>query len=165
MITLKKLKISQALSRETVAFTADIYFNGKRVGEAYNEGHGGSTMAALHHVDEFTRARIGGVVKDYFSKKPAAERIPGMETLDEYIDDLVYAEQEKKEAERLYRKTARTVLFVQGGLLRHLVGKVSLEEAAIDQFKRRNPDATVINGMPKDQAIELLLKHVRGQVG
>lgn len=49
---LKKLKIVKAASEETVFFTAEIFRNGKRVGYARNDGHGGSTIL---HAAEGTR--------------------------------------------------------------------------------------------------------------
>ena len=42
-LTLKSFKHAAFLSEETNAFSATVYFDGKRVGHAKNEGHGGST--------------------------------------------------------------------------------------------------------------------------
>lgn len=42
-VTLKSIKFSEALSEETNAFTADIFFDGKKIGYAKNDGHGGCT--------------------------------------------------------------------------------------------------------------------------
>lgn len=42
-ITLKKLIILLSLSEETTAFSADVYFDGKKVGHASNHGIGGRT--------------------------------------------------------------------------------------------------------------------------
>ncbi len=46
-IELKNVKFSEAMSEETNAFTADIYADGKKIGYAKNQGHGGSTD--YHH--------------------------------------------------------------------------------------------------------------------
>jgi hypothetical protein len=43
-IKLKNIKFSEHLSEETNAFTADIFVNGKKVGYAKNDGHGGCTF-------------------------------------------------------------------------------------------------------------------------
>jgi hypothetical protein len=43
MFELKKVKYHAGLSRETHAFTADLIYNGKKVAEASNDGHGGCT--------------------------------------------------------------------------------------------------------------------------
>ena len=42
-IELKNVKISESLSEETTAFTADIFVNGKKAGYARNDGRGGCT--------------------------------------------------------------------------------------------------------------------------
>ena len=43
-IELKRLKIAQSLSEETLAFTADIYLDGKKVGDVSNRGNGGCNL-------------------------------------------------------------------------------------------------------------------------
>jgi hypothetical protein len=42
-IKLKNIKINDSFSEETTCFTADIYADGKKVGTAKNDGHGGDT--------------------------------------------------------------------------------------------------------------------------
>lgn len=42
-IELKAFQPAANMSQETLAFTASVYVDGKRVGEAFNEGTGGST--------------------------------------------------------------------------------------------------------------------------
>ena len=46
-ITLAKFKHYARLSEETVAFTADLLLNGKKIGTAENRGHGGCTIVRL----------------------------------------------------------------------------------------------------------------------
>jgi len=42
-IELKKISFNERMSEETNCFVADLYINGKNVGECRNEGHGGCT--------------------------------------------------------------------------------------------------------------------------
>lgn len=42
-LELKNIKVNLAFSQETTMFQADIYANGKKIGYASNDGHGGST--------------------------------------------------------------------------------------------------------------------------
>ena len=42
-IELKGIHYSKQLSRETVAFSANLYVNGYKAGTASNQGHGGNT--------------------------------------------------------------------------------------------------------------------------
>ena len=48
-IELKKIKVYDRMSEETTAFTADVYINGKNVGTAKNDGHGGETDLQFYH--------------------------------------------------------------------------------------------------------------------
>jgi hypothetical protein len=41
-IELKNLKVADHLSERTLAFSASVYVDGKRVGEALNDGRGGN---------------------------------------------------------------------------------------------------------------------------
>jgi len=47
-LQLKKVYFSEQMSEETNAFTADVYFNGKKMGYAKNDGHGGCTHIMPH---------------------------------------------------------------------------------------------------------------------
>lgn len=40
-LTLKAVKVNHAMSEETLAYTASLYLDGKKVGTAMNRGHGG----------------------------------------------------------------------------------------------------------------------------
>jgi hypothetical protein len=51
-IKLKNIKFSEHLSEETNAFTADIFVNGKKVGYAKNDGHGGCTFYHPYSVND-----------------------------------------------------------------------------------------------------------------
>jgi hypothetical protein len=42
-LQLKRVEFSERLSQETNAFAADVWFRGKKVGYAQNDGHGGCT--------------------------------------------------------------------------------------------------------------------------
>jgi len=42
-VTLKKISFYERMSEETNCFAADLYINGKKVGEAKNDGQGGCT--------------------------------------------------------------------------------------------------------------------------
>lgn len=41
VVSLKKLNVHEDMSEETLCFSADVYFNGKKVGVAKNDGRGG----------------------------------------------------------------------------------------------------------------------------
>lgn len=96
-IELRRLKIVERMSQETTCFIADVYIDGKKVGTAQNEGCGGSTNVAI---DAATSARIKAHVDTLGANAfdgPAAY----------VVDALVFAELERRDAEKLKKKLAR----------------------------------------------------------
>jgi hypothetical protein len=43
LVEIRNLRVNQRLSEETLCFSATVYVDGKKVGEAKNHGHGGNT--------------------------------------------------------------------------------------------------------------------------
>jgi hypothetical protein len=108
-IELKNLKVSPHLSQETNAFTADIWLDGKRVGHARNQGHGGNTDICIE--DPTTRQRL----QDWCKAQPPVPSSYGGDPLpmdDElYIDRLVEkAEKLKIVKDQLRRKKGKTLV-------------------------------------------------------
>lgn len=101
MITLKNVKVAANLSRETNAFTASVYFAGKRVGSAYNSGCGGITLVKLldpndsRAVEEFVKA-------DPVARILAAESLttPVEAVIDTLVDDHVELQWLKKKCRK-----------------------------------------------------------------
>lgn len=61
MLQLKNIKINKAMSQETYAYSADLYFNGKLVGQVGNRGRGGGDdwhgpQAKFQEADAWCRA-------------------------------------------------------------------------------------------------------------
>lgn len=96
-VELRRLKIVERMSQETICFVADVYVDGKKVGTAENDGRGGQTSV---EVDQVTRARIRAHVEALGVKAfdgPCAH----------VVDELVLAEMERRDAEKLKKKLAR----------------------------------------------------------
>lgn len=55
-ITLKKIKVHNDMSEETTCFSAEVYADGKLIGYAKNNGHGGSTDIDSLRRDELRKA-------------------------------------------------------------------------------------------------------------
>ncbi len=51
-IALKNISYSERLSEETNCFSATIYIDGKKAGEASNHGHGGPTMIRPRELEQ-----------------------------------------------------------------------------------------------------------------
>jgi hypothetical protein len=116
-IEMKNVKIAASLSEETLAFTASIYVDGKRVGDASNHGTGGMTMVWIGWREV---ARDGDLEARWGSKYTRTVLREAMEafaathtwsfegedipyTLDSYIDHLVYEWDAMQQRKRLCR--------------------------------------------------------------
>lgn len=115
-IEIKRLTVNHRLSEETLAFACDIYVDGVKVGDASNHGTGGNTnvsfrdpMSARRDDDMFDRVRqyaeetlVDGV---RWSSGDNAGKL--VEPVEQLIDSLVYAEDERKQKERTAKKIAK----------------------------------------------------------
>jgi hypothetical protein len=116
-IELKKLKISEHLSEETTAFTAEIHVNGMNVGYARNTGQGGPTD--YHHNPEpecralMQRAEafcLALPVKKYDMGGGRDPFVMKM-NMEHFIDELVEDELKKKDQKKLEKKMINTVMW------------------------------------------------------
>lgn len=109
-IELKSLRIYDRMSEETIAFTADVYVNGKKVAYAKNDGQGGSTY--YHRYPNADRALLGAAegyckglppeVSEYNGKTYEMEQ-----SLESVIDAWVYrvdAENQKAKFQKRLEK-------------------------------------------------------------
>lgn len=115
MLELKNVKTSSALSQETLAFTASVYWKGKKVGDARNDGNGGSSIVHLVvvkkvkgknefvHVDADTRKEI----EDFVSSKTWGD--DWTHTLDSYVDELA----EKYESDKWNQRQCKNKIVVK----------------------------------------------------
>lgn len=98
-VELKRFTTNARLSQETTAFAADVWVDGKKVGQAENDGHGGATMV---HLDRSVRDQVEAhgktlVPAEYKNFTSGAEWI---------VDQLVEAELQKKSDEAFAKKIA-----------------------------------------------------------
>jgi hypothetical protein len=106
MLTLKNVKIHQALSEETYCYTATLYLNGKKVATCSNRGCGGPDDYdwVSKQAQEETEAFVE-------SKRPSGESIWCLEVvvgdlLDDYEEERLLKRTLKKET--LFRKPGET---------------------------------------------------------
>lgn len=92
-IELKSLRIYDKMSEETIAFTADVYVNGKKVAYAKNEGCGGCTY--YHSYPNADRALLGAAEGYCKGLPPEKSEYNGKtyemeQSLESVIDEWVY---------------------------------------------------------------------------
>lgn len=84
-----RVKVSRMASHETLCFGAEVTLDDKKVGTAFNDGHGGSTFVTLS--EEFLRT---GVVPD---------RVALVEHVDRLVEDHVAL----KDLQRTYKRWSK----------------------------------------------------------
>ena len=106
-VELKRVKVCGWASQETTCFQADVWFNGRLVAHASNDGGGGST--SVHAV---TGAREEFAAAAAWCAALPPMRIEGLDedihmTMDLYIENLIYEVEKSKEAKRWAARIAK----------------------------------------------------------
>lgn len=103
VVTLRKIKHSPSLSEETNAFTAEMYWDGVKVGFTSNHGTGGPNDVAF--IDPANRARWNAFIQ---AQPPVpcewGDKTPLKMTEDLFIGELVEADLKTKDAIKLEKK-------------------------------------------------------------
>lgn len=107
-IELKKIEFSERMSQETNCFVADLYINGKKVGFANNEGHGGPTdYHGITPEDNKLIKEAEAYCKTLPNIKSEEFKFEYPNSLENTIDELLGAyllEKEAKKKEKAYLK-------------------------------------------------------------
>jgi len=103
-IDIKNLKVAEFLSEETVAFSASLYWDGKKVGEASNDGHGGANRILLLENGKMDWSLMDEMAKEAETHTWTYEGLTEPHSLDSYISQLVEDKQEEKFLKKECRK-------------------------------------------------------------
>ena len=125
-VALKSLKIAKHLSQETLAFTATVYVDGKKIGHAENHGHGGPDALYFTNnkdyqskVDAFLDAcRDDGIEAAYDREMAAFRKTNNLPKHDRDFDieAALSVLVERTDLERTVRRRAKTnVVFWKAG--------------------------------------------------
>jgi hypothetical protein len=125
-ISLKKIKVYESLSEETTAFTADLYINGKHVGEVSNDGHGGQTMCmGFNKISN----EIIWEAERIFSEMPKKKEVLGgreyefQRSLDGAVNELVYQYSIEKQNKKIQKLCDKWIVYGdKGGMYYTQVG-------------------------------------------
>lgn len=145
-LTLKNLKISAFMSEETTCFQATVYVDGKKVGTAQNDGHGGPTY---YHLDpkyrylESQKCPIecscpAGADTDCILCKGTGT---WQGTFDELIDHEVYRSEQRKYELKMRKKGFTYMVYCEGGRLISLGGIA--EERIREHITLKHPTLTI----------------------
>lgn len=90
-IELKKIKVSESLSEETTAFTADVFVDGTCIGYAKNGGYGGETELCFNRSADSPLRKLADQAHEWAKAQPPVNyglmNIPM--TLDLYVDIII----------------------------------------------------------------------------
>lgn len=148
-VELRGLKVVAALSRETMAFSATLLINGRKVGTVSNDGGGGahrlppgSYVPLAEYADSLPqreqKIHFGCVRPDMI--QPTAETV---------IDDLIDREQLRKDLAR------RVVLMCRGTVMQSKRVAAAKLPAMIDRVANDHPGYVILNRLPLDEACHL----------
>lgn len=131
-IELKKISFHERMSEETNCFVADLYINGKKVGECKNEGHGGCTWYRANSMEANLLIREA---EDYFKSLPKA-KIEGLKfelqpTLEYAIDEQLEAYLKAKEVKKMEKYMQSAILFGVPNGYSHTIVKYKVPLASI----------------------------------
>ena len=105
-IELKKISFNERMSEETNCFIADLWINGKKVGEAQNEGHGGCTD---YRGDTPEDRKLIAEAEAYCKTLPQGEF--GEQTLEDVINDFLENHLKAKDQKKMEKHMLNSILF------------------------------------------------------
>lgn len=150
MITLKSIKHNKSFSEETLCFTANIYFNGKKIGAIKNGGFGGCSSYSFENGYDMTFLENYIVEKygDYFKDK--------LYYVDTFFDYQVLLNDSLSDLKKCLKKT----LFIDSDKMMTI--KAPFSELMKEKLKKQNPNAILLNDMSLEEAIPLFNKFMLG---
>jgi hypothetical protein len=151
-VELKNIKIVQALSEETLCFTAVAYVDGIKTFYVSNRGHGGCHEYTEVDCKPETRARFDAV--DAWAKTLPPDHYGDLE-LPSDLDSVVNNALVEYEMRQLLKRiTKNKIAYVDDGKLWTV--KLEYSPARLDKLLQKKPNAKVLNIMLESEAIALL---------
>lgn len=161
-LTLKKLKICRELSEETLAFNAEVYLDGVRVGEASERGNGGQVLFRASGPD--ARAAADEFNAQLKALPPRFDiRYGSLDLQDRSIEDAIAAladdmDRAKSIRAQISRLMKKNTVFVT--LTRELMS-INAQGPAIEaRVLRENLGCTLLNTLSLDDAVAFCVKHL-----
>lgn len=150
-ITITKFKYYPELTEETYCFSAEVHLDGKRIGTAKNEGHGGETRLDL----------------DKFGLIPHEDYNEVIGVIDELVDDAVKQKAIDKDMRTAAKKLAKTLVFRTKGQrdgayyeIRGNPNDPELRERVKKQAEKKGEEIElIVNDLPIDKAVHFLFRY------
>jgi hypothetical protein len=160
-IELRRISYSAALSHETRAFTADIWIDGRKAGNAENHGTGGCTNIHPHalqqRLDEYGKTLPQVDIGSMSGGEPSLIAQDGEWIVGRLLDDWILLRD-------LRRRLRNRLLYVRNGEHGIMQSKV-LQPAQLTQIlgsaeiREKWNVATFLNSVPEAEALALYREH------
>lgn len=175
-IELRNITHNERLSEETNAYAADLWVDGRRIGQVSNHGHGGcddfhGDEAAYRAADDWCKANLPPFVTDYSRMGMSPDEVASLEAqagaapMPQDIEMHCASLLQRWLEEREVKKTLRTHVLYFAAAKPSEIYEIKINAKAgktaagiIANLKARNPTATVLNEMPLADAIDALNK-------
>jgi hypothetical protein len=150
MIVLKNIKTNAVLSEETHCYSADLWFEGKKIGVVSNAGHGGCDD--FHGSQEDWKAADDWCKTNLPTWDCNGEQVPT--DLEMHCSELVNTHLMRKELSKILGKR---ILALVDGTLREWTpkNKAKPTEAHFVQVAKLHPTATILNTLAFDDALTI----------
>lgn len=156
-ISFRKFKTSEAASEETNFFTGDVYYDGRRIGSARNDGCGG--MAIFHRFADVRPADLDAAYAEAAARTTTFDEDNKPLLLEEWIDALAGREITVLSDERAIkrgRKTGMGFFALKGQELVRYKYKGQVAASLFSEWLAQNyPDDYDLTGMTPRAAAEL----------
>tara|TARA_R100001377_G_C3182137_1_gene107086 strand:+ start:471 stop:995 length:525 start_codon:yes stop_codon:yes gene_type:complete len=156
-LELKKVRIHQGLSHETLAYTATLYVNGRAAFEVENDGQGGADMQyevksgsalTLKQINDWCKANLAPLIFDDFPEIRGKIKEP----IPRDIEVWCHEEAERQDFHKSIKsKLARSILVKDGADIWQWSKKkrgTDRTEAILAHVAEKYPDAIVLNKAP-----------------
>jgi hypothetical protein len=143
-ITISKFKHFPAFSEETVAFTCDVLMDGKKIGHAKNEGHGGETV--------------------FYGSSPMGfgERSKISDIVDGFVSEAIVDKHKEKDKKSVARKLAKALYFRIKGQKdgAYYIIKADPSNPKVRENANKNGDLDIIiNDLPINEAVKFFYRY------
>jgi hypothetical protein len=109
MVTLKNVKINESFSEETTCFKADVYYRGKKVAYAYNDGRGGCTFYNAYDNQKELLVEVENYCKSLPNKFYGT--FEDKQTLESVIDDLIWNKLKERDDKKIEKLCLTNIVF------------------------------------------------------
>lgn len=153
-IELKKVRHYPGLSRETEAFTAEVWLDGKKWATAEDDGGGGAILVRTVTGGYDEEARVDALCRTTYPRMKSKYFEDGLEmSLEIVIGQLLSRHIFNK---KFRRKLAKQVLAIEDGKIFAWPAKYKPTPENCGKIASTHPRATVLNLIPLEQAFDLL---------